>query len=303
MNSAWNIAQRIMSNKNTVLMKRLGRAIKAARKRLGLMQTEVSQSLGISQSQLAKFEMGLAIPNAIFISNFCQYTGISPNALVTDGYFDCAHSPITIDSNKESGGFKLPLKYARSKGTGVRAARFFLEYIESFLGTEKAESFVNSLGLDYAFFACLDNVISFQFTIDTFNYLIEEKLVTPKTIKNLSRITADLDKHGKLSNEFISCNSSLELLKMVVFKSNYYDRNFNYQIEDEQKKFLDFSITPIEHVHSFDSNSDISKCMCMYRKSLFEEFFSKKIPTNILFLEKECTTKGDIRCLYRIPIF
>ena len=60
----------------------LGRFLKAARKKRGLTQVDVSEALGISQSAWSKFENGIHEPIITVYMQFCVLVKLSPDELI-----------------------------------------------------------------------------------------------------------------------------------------------------------------------------------------------------------------------------
>ncbi len=142
---------------------RIAALMRAARKKRDLTQVEVSKRLQISQSALSKIESGLLIPSAPQWFEFCQFTDISADSLLT-GYMERLGSAV-VESGDLNVGFKIPKAYRPYRGSKMRAMLPFLKYFHSVAGEEKVDQYFRSIKLDQDAFLDLAGKSSIRFCL------------------------------------------------------------------------------------------------------------------------------------------
>lgn len=294
-----------MTSEERTAAKKISRIMRAARKELGLTQEMVSSRLGISQSALSKLEHGSLVPSAPQWFEFCEMTHISTDSLIS-GYIEKIRPADLIESARE-GSFKLPRKYARHRGSKVRALLPFLDFLQNSLGEEKLKEFLVSSRMDPDFFINLDNQISLEFCLDVARSLIQKKYLKAENISNLTRPVNTPSMHGFLRGKYGQEGNKKARLQLLLSNSKSYECNFHYTVQDLKPDHVVFSIRPEEHLEesSYRHDPDLGDFLCRYKKSYFERFTTYGEGNDVVtpqIDEVECHYHGAPKCVYRIEL-
>ena len=286
--------------KNTV--KRIARLVRATRKQLGLSQDDVAQRLGLIQSALSRIETGAQMLSAAQWAEFCGFTGISPDSIIT-GYVDLK-KPAILKTDDREGTFKIPRRYSKVRGSKVRALIPFLNYFESLYGEEALSDYLRTQRIDPDFFICLDNQISLNFVIDMAEHLTNKGVLKPKDLGRLAKPASSHHLHGKLRYLYETKNDAADLLNALIPNARYYECNFDYVIEAQARRHIDLAVRPSEHLRGikYRDNSTLGDFLCRYKKHYFEQFTSFGGTEAAHVEELECHYKGHSKCVYRLNL-
>ena len=295
-----------MTPEERIAAKRISRIMRAARKQLALTQEAVANRLGISQSALSKLEHGSLIPSAPQWFDFCKFTQISTDSLVT-GFIE-RNTPAVIEEGLRKGTFKIPKRYAFHRGTKARALLPFFTFMEETMGERKMAEYFKQVKVDADFFIDLDNQINIEFALDIARHLIKEGHLSPTTVGKLTQSASQPRTHGSLHERYDLLKDRGQRLETFVGNSRLYGCNFRFKIEDKTSKHVDLSVTPEQHMEmvSYKNDPVLGDFVCEYNKSFLENFMvygmsdGQATKPNVESLE--CILLGKARCLYRIPL-
>ena len=285
-----------------IVVQKIARIVRATRKQLGLSQDDVAQRLGLIQSALSRIETGAQMLSAPQWAEFCRFTGISPDSIMT-GYVDLK-KPAILKTDDREGTFKIPRRYSKVRGSKVRAMIPFLKYFESLYGEEGLRKYLKEKKIDPDFFICLDNQISINFVIDMAEYFVSKGTLKQKDFAKLTKPASSPESHGTLHYLYESKNDAADLLAVLVPNSRYYECNFDYVIEAEARRYIDLSVTPCQHLEATDyrDNETLGDFLCRYKKHYFEQFTSFHGTEAAHIEELQCHYKGHSKCVYRVNL-
>lgn len=290
------------SPQESVIINRIARLVRATRKQLGLSQETVAKQLGLIQSALSRIETGSQMLSAPQWAEFCALTGISPDSIMT-GYVDLKRSAVLKQDDRE-GTFRIPKKYAKNRGSKVRALVPFLSFFEKTYGDENLKKYLRAQKIDPDFFIGLDNQISLKFCLDITEHLVKEGALRPNELDKLTSAVLRPETHGILHYQYLGKTSASDLLGLIIPNAPYYECNFKYSIENQNKQSFDFSISPEEHLEStnYRNHPVLGDFLCRYKKQYFSQFTSFGGQRNAPVEELECHYRGHDKCVYRVNL-
>jgi hypothetical protein len=233
---------------------------------------------------------------------FCELTQI-PSDSVQYGCIDFLNT-ITVSNDSVNNGFKIPPKYSYKRASGVR---YFLPLISLFknaLGEEKLDEFLKEKKIDRDFFLVSDGILNFNFDLDLFKILIQKQILSEDFLVSLGVNARSGNIHGKLRKDYELIQEPIEVLKKFISNKKFYERNFNYRLDDINQSQLSLAITPVAHMIDFQYRSDqvLGKSLCEYQKLFLKTLTIRDKKKEITITEKECLYKNTKakQCLYMI---
>jgi len=296
-----------MNPKEKITAIKSARILRATRKKLALTQYSVAAILGISQSCYSRMENGKLIPSASDWLEFCVYTKIPSDSLLTGNIESL--SPASLTSSKNYGDFKIPKKYSQLRGSKVRAVLPFYYFLIETFGQTKVNQYFKHIKMDQDYLVDFDHQINLELSLDITRYLIEKKHLRQNNLSKLLKPVSSPSTHGNLHKFYENISGSLNKINILIHKASYYETNFNYVIKDQGVNFIDLSIEPKEHLQEINYRKDevLGNFLCEYKKNYFQQFIhyqntaSKSTAKQVLEItEKNCHYKGAEQCLYRI---
>jgi transcriptional regulator with XRE-family HTH domain len=281
---------------------KIANLMRAARKRSGMTQVEVSKILQISQSALSKIESGILIPSAPQWFEFCGATKISPDSLTT-GLIEY-HSPATLQHGTQGIHFKLPKAYQQNRGSKMRAMLPIVNYFRNVGGEEKFDAYFKKIKMDSEMLYDLDAQVSLNFFLDLSRMLISEGLLKAKDFSKLTESVNRPQTHGYMHRQYDSEAGSLNVLSVLLANSAQYECNFKYQIEDQKKNQVTMSVTPREHLREMSYRNDptLGDFLCKYKQHYFERFTSYGGTKGATLRELQCHHDGADSCVYQLKV-
>lgn len=281
--------------------RKAARVIRAARKMLRLSQAKAAKELGISQAKFSRFESGTMVPSALEWLEFCELTSISPQSILHGNFDQGELKTIQLRSGVWEGGFVLPERYSRNRGSRPLSLSPILKFSEKILGEKSAEELYKSMGIDPDFFACQQNQISVQFAFDVISSHLTAGSLCPKTLRTFFDPLFKPETHGRCWSFFRELSSRKELVKQRLQVTGMYEANFTARIEHEKKNSIDVSIQYRDHVLECDIQKESQN---FFNKIYFKEYlrnfgnasFSEKPNVETL---SHGSSKND-RLIYRI---
>jgi transcriptional regulator with XRE-family HTH domain len=292
----------ILTEQEKVIVRRIARLVRATRKQLGFSQEDVAQRLGIIQSALSRIETGSQMLTAAQWAEFCNFTGVSPDSIVT-GYVDLKKSAVLKMDDRE-GTFRIPRRYSKVRGSKVRAVIPFLRYFESLYGEEGLREYLKARKIDPDFFICLDNQISLNFILDIAEELTNKGALKPNDFTTLTKPVSMPEVHGTLHYLYETKNDAADLLNVLIPNSRYYECNFDYAIEAQARRYVDLSVLPGEHLQAtkYRGHPVLGDFLCRYKKHYFEQFTSFGGTEGGRIEELQCHYAGHNKCVYRVNL-
>ena len=278
-----------------------GRIIRASRKGHGWTQVGTAQKIGISQSALSKMEAGQLIPSVHQWFEFCIQANIPADSHIM-GYLD-RMEPVSLHERLSDQGFKVKKPYADFAGSTARSLFPLLRWAEQKLGIEKSEDLWKEMGVDSDYFVDFSNPINFRFYADMTSILKNKGFFKKTDFSKLLQPVSDPKNHGFLSKGYFQASDVETLFKTAFARANYYEVNFEYQIDEVNRKRTVFSARPREHLksHSQLHLDDCSDFLCDYRGNYFKNLSnSVHVKTTLQTKELSCYFKGADRCVHEI---
>lgn len=282
------------------LLKNSSKVMRAARKSLGLRQTQVCKRLGISQSALSKLENEVLIPSAPLWLAFCEIFNV-PVLCLKSGFIDRElHSFLRSGSSEE--GFKVPKKYNMHKGSKVRALRPIIDFFESELGEEKLVEFLKENKLDPDFFTIYDNQINLDFFISMTSSLVTKGKLNSKNVSKLAKYATYSKNHGNIWNKLSTTTDPIIFLDETVRNSKLYECNFKYQVEDKDKNSIHISVSPEEHLDAFSyiDHDILGNFFGVYKREYLRQVASSRTNKPVDIEELESLGAGGDKWLFKI---
>lgn len=261
----------------------IGPLMKAARKFKKFNQSDVANAIGCSQSALSKMEHNLLIPNAPQWFLFSRFTSIPPETIET-GIID-RHSPIKLNDETVSLGFKLPKRYRLNRGEKVRMIYPYLTYLEK-IDPEAYKTFTNGVGIDPEFFLDFDNIVSFQLNVDLMNLFIQLGKNSDEDISALTWYGQDENYWDHFGDKWKKLPDVKELLECFAIQQKFFQADFKIEVQNRPNCQV-VSFTPESHLYQFLKDvSDETKLFFMkYRKwtiiNLIKRTFGKDVEVRI----------------------
>ncbi len=274
--------------------------IRTARKLRGWNQVDVAQKIGISQSALSKMESGILIPSVHQWFEFCSSAGIPADSHV-HGYLDRLEL-IRFQEKIDQNDFKIKDIYRVDAGSSARSLAPLIQLLYSEIGDVKAKKFLKELGVDPDYFVDLDNQINFRFFVDLFQSMKKKGLYKKADLKQFTHQVASQKSHGGLFTNYQNANNCESILKVAFSKSEFYEVNFNYKIEESNHKKISFSVSPKEHLLK---NKDLmfieaQEFLNDYRGGYFKSLVDQLNTNKISIKNVNCISHEQKRSIYEM---
>lgn len=278
-----------------IVIQRIGQILQATRKHLGLNQTAIAPQLGLDQSAFSRVESGKQMLTATQWFTFCNLTGISPNSLTLG----------QIELNQPESAIRLPTRYAFERRSKVRSLLPMLDFAKATLGERGFDSFLEDRKVDPEFFVNINAEINFNFTLDLAEAIVKKTKMSSKDAESVTRTASDAASHGSL-HYFYDCifTNQINLITGYVDHANRYGSNFQYQVVDSGKNYIDVAVSPLPHMQEFNyrENSVLGDFLCHYEKGFFQNMsaYGGQKPLKVVVAENLYKDKGLSRSLYQI---
>ena len=107
--------------------------------------------------------------------------------------------------------------------------------------------------------------------------------------------------HGMMHRVYETQDSALRLVQTLLLNTHHYERNFEYNIEEANRKSLVVSIEPKEHMAGLAYHDEVlGDFLCRYKKSYFSKFPEYIGEKGLKISEKECHFHGARKCIYKL---
>jgi len=291
-----------MTPQESRVAKQTGRIIAAVRKSKGLTQGAIASQLAVSQSALSKIEHGLLIPSVHQWFEFCKFTGVPVDSHLS-GYIDYSR-PVVKTTGSHEGSFRLPKPYSIERASTARTMLPLIKWLERNEGEEKAEEVLSEMGIDSDYFVQLDHTIGIQFGLDLISYLQRRGIYSKEGMRSLFQSIKQRGFHGSLWTGYEQTHDSVELMTLLLSRASFYEANFEYLIESQNKRSVDFSSKPGTHFKEIKSlaNHDARFSICEHRKGYFTQMIESSVSQQVEVSELECSFHGAKRCIFRMTI-
>jgi transcriptional regulator with XRE-family HTH domain len=289
-----------MTPQERKVARQTGKIISSVRKSKGLTQGSIAVQLAVSQSALSKIEHGLLIPSVHQWFEFCKFTGVPVDSHL-QGYVDYSR-PVVKSTHTQEGAFRLPKTYAVERASTARTMLPLIKWLERNEGEKKAEAVLTEMGMDSDYFIQLDHTIGVQFGLDLIAYLQRRGIYSPEGAQSIFKAVKQRGYHGSLWTGYDQTQEPFELMALLLSRASYYEANFDYVVEAQTKKHLDFSSKPGSHFKEIKTlaNHDARFTICSHRRGYFEHMAESSIAQNVVVEEVECAFKGAKKCVFRM---
>ncbi len=175
-----------------------------------------------------------------------------------------------------------------------------------FLNEEKGHTFTRNLFSKFEFdsilFADPGQPISVHFELDLLKYLLTENILTAQNFGALISHTRHRAIHSAFHPTYEASTESLGLVQAWVLNSSHYETNFFYEIESLDRRQIELSIRPREHMPTLEYKDGVMKdFLCRYRRAFISEFPMYNGKSPVLITETQCHFRGDhTHCIYSI---
>lgn len=269
----------------------IGPLMKAARKFKKFNQSDVASAIGCSQSALSKMEHNLLIPNAPQWFLFARFTAIPPENIET-GFID-RHSPVRLNDENVSLGFKLPKRYRLNRAQKIREVYPFFHYLEKKIGADAYNEFTQNLGIESEFFVDFDNIISFQLIIDVINLYVGFGKKSFEDISSLVRFGQNdvyWDEFGKAWKQL---STPKDVLEAFAREQKFFQADFTLSVTATGKDLV-VSYQAEKHLYHFlkDSTPEAKSFLVNYRKASLENLISVTLGLSIEAIPEAQSTSG-----------
>lgn len=258
----------------------IGPLMKAARKFKKYNQSDVAQAIGCSQSALSKMEHNLLVPSAPQWFLFSRFTAIPPETIEM-GVIN-RHSPVKLNNDNVSIGFKLPKRYRSNRSQKVREIYPLFSYLEKVIDGDEFLQFKEKLGIDLEFFVDFDNLVNFQMLVDLVNYYVELNITSPREIHELINFGHDDLYWDHFIEKWKDLDSPQNVLAEFANVQSFFQVDFKIHLEIGQNNLF-LSYIPEAHVFHFlkDLRPATKNWLSLYRKlsleNLIEKTLNKKV--------------------------
>lgn len=288
---------------DTAIMRTIGTLVRATRKQLGLVQLPVAKRLDLTQSALSRIESGRQVMTAPQWAEFCSFTGISPECIVT-GYIEFV-KPAVLEPARQKIPFAMPAKYLDERGSKVRATLPLTKFFKSIYGADGFVKYCETNKIDPDFFVNLDNQINVDFSFDLVDFLRRKGHLKSADVVNMTKPAGRPEMHGQLRHTYEGLRPNVvPLMTAFAAHSLYYDCNFKYGVEEAGRKHIDVFIQPEAHMWEKlrGKDSDTAEFVSRYRKHYCERFAafgSDHVPH---VEHRESFFKGADKCVFRVEM-
>jgi len=204
---------------------------KIGRLLIGKTQVELSKAMGISQSNISKFESMALEPSASDWYAFCQLAGLSAHKTLELGYIDgCSKFKLKL---YRSSAFKLPLKYRRDFSIKVRETIPFKECVINDLGEAGWEEFLNEIHVLPELFFVYDYQLSLRFIFDLADWY--QKKTNESIYEKVGKYSAILSNHGIFGKRYSKQKTGQDLLGDLIDNQPFYQRVFTTETKQTDK--------------------------------------------------------------------
>jgi transcriptional regulator with XRE-family HTH domain len=277
------------------------RIMRTSRKTKGWTQVEFSKMLGVSQSALSKLESGILIPSVHQWFEFCGFAEIPADSHVT-GYLDRLQE-IQFQSKIEVENFKVKKDYLIDAASSARSMSPLIQWLYSSVGESKARKLIKEMGVDADYFVDLSHTINFRFFVDLMDALKKKGLLKKQGLSTVTQFASTKGSHGSLFSNYQNSNDIENLMKLVFSKSEFYECNFEYRIENSGSKQVEFSVAPREHLLKnrslkFDEVSDL---LAEYRAGYFKSVLEGTLHPSTSH-ELTCISQDPNKSVFQIAL-
>jgi transcriptional regulator with XRE-family HTH domain len=260
---------------------------KVGRLLIGKTQVELSKEMGISQSNISKFESMVLEPSASDWYQFCQMAGISAHKSLELGYIDgCSKFKSKL---YRTSAFKLPLKYRGDFAIKVRETIPFKECVISDLGEANWESFLKDIGIVPELFFVYDYQMSLRFIFDLADWY--QKKMNVSIFEKVGKHFANLENHGVFGKSYSRQKTSNDLLHDLMENQPYYQRAFRPETNPSEKGF---SVKLVVDPEIYDVFGEVkTRQYLLHKINVFQQMLNqntdfkgdfKTIPNDFTFL-------------------
>jgi hypothetical protein len=236
---------------------------------IGKTQVELSKEMGISQSNISKFESMVLEPSASDWYSFCQLAGLSAHKTLELGYIDgCSKFKLKL---YRSAAFKLPLKYRRDFSIKVRETIPFKECFITDLGEATWEKFLNEVSVVPELFFVYDFQLSLRFIFDLAEWY--EKKTKVSIFERVGKYSALLKNHGIFGTRYSKQKTGQDLLCDLIENQPYYQRVFTTETsQTEHGVSVKLVIEP--EIHSVFGEQKTRQYL-LYKINTFHEIIAR----------------------------
>lgn len=253
---------------------------KVGRLLIGKTQVELSKEMGISQSNISKFESMVLEPSASDWYQFCQMAGISAHKSLELGYIDgCSKFKSKL---YRTSAFKLPLKYRGDFAIKVRETIPFKECVISDLGEASWESFLKDIGMVPELFFVYDYQMSLRFIFDLAEWY--HKKMNVSIFEKVGKHFANLENHGVFGKSYSKQKTSNDLLHDLMENQPYYQRAFKPETNHSEKA-LSVKLVVDPEIHNVFGELKTRQYL-LHKINVFQEM-----------LKKNTDFKGDFKMI------
>jgi transcriptional regulator with XRE-family HTH domain len=217
--------------KETIEAQRIAQIWKVGRLLIGETQIGLSKALGISQSNISKYESMTLEPSASDWYQFCQLAGLSAHKTLELGYIDgCTKfkSKLHISSS-----FKLPMKYRGDFAIKVREVIPFKECVLKDLGEDLWHEFLSEINIIPETFLVYDFQLSLRFIFDLADWYQNKKGLS--LFDMAEKYAANLENHGVFKKQYSKQKVGSDLLTCLLENQPFYQRAFKSETTENKK--------------------------------------------------------------------
>lgn len=217
---------------------RLAHIIYAARKRLGITQSVVSNKTGITQGTLSKIESGVCSVSAkhwFLLSELLQI----PTDSVWSGFIDRGIKPKT-ETVKNS--FKLPKSYFDNAYSSVKEIIPVINFIEQNKGKESVVEYFKQKKLNKFFFIDLNNKVNFLLIVDMLEHFYTSEEISPLLFEKMTSFIQNMKFHGVQKELYEKKGTPLHILRSYIDNAQFYQNGYRFKLLNKSLVEIQFSI-------------------------------------------------------------
>ena len=217
--------------KETIEAQRIAQIWKVGRLLIGETQIGLSRALGISQSNISKYESMTLEPSASDWYQFCQLAGLSAHKTLELGYIDgCTKFKSKLHM---SSAFKLPMKYRGDFAIKVREVIPFKECVLNELGESSWHEFLSEINIIPEAFFVYDFQLSLRFIFDLADWYQDKK--GSSLFEVAGKYSANLENHGLFTKQYLKQKVGSDLLTCLLENQPFYQRAFMAETKETKK--------------------------------------------------------------------
>lgn len=284
-----------------LILERLSRVVRCARKDCNLSQIELADSIETTQGYISKLESGVVEPSISIWHRLCKTFDIDPDFAFQYGLISHANKT-TLKQETRIGKFKIKPEFAKNAGSKVRNICPFLKFGIKHIKQNEVERFLKKNSLDLDYFVNLEHQLNFNFFTQLHAMLSSKIQLNNQHLEEIASYFLDPYLQGSLYQDS-SDNSITEVLTRFVNNKDLYEVDFKFQFQKKKNNLIELMIKPNQHLKEFNfyNNTELKKFMARFHLILLRKLIQESSQKAIVALDQPFDKNKSYVYKIRLP--